>query len=169
MVGTVAARFLLAATVAATPGVAAAQEPSRVTPYDSLTATQRRLLEGWASGKYDAAPEPFKAAFGHVTARLSSILLSDPENGEVLGAALDLVESVEPLERQPVTGDAPSTLQIAVTLASGARDRLRRSGEFERVSEGAPDRVEFLYAGPPAVRISADARGAAALITVLTR
>ena len=151
------------------PGVAAAQGPSGVTPYDGLTAAQRRLLHGWPSGTYDAAPEAFRVAFGHVTARLSSLLLSDPENGEVLGSALDLVESVEPLDRQPVIGDAPSTLQLAVTLASGARDRLRRSGEFQRVSDGAPDRVEFLHEGPPAVRISADSRGSAALVIVQTR
>lgn len=163
-------------------GLLAAQEPARVTPYDSLTTGQRRLLAGWAAGlastterqaavrgQYDAAPESFRVAFGHVTARLSSLLLSDPENGEVLGAALDLVESVEPLDRQPMIGDAPSTLQLAVTLASGARDRLRRSGEFERVSDGAPDRVEFLHEVPPAVRVSADASGVRALISVLTR
>jgi len=150
-------------------GLPAAQEPPRVAPGGSPTAAQRRLLEGWAPGTYDAAPELFRMAFDGVTARLSLLQLSDPENGEVLGAALDLVESVEPLDRQPVTGDAPATLRLAVTLAAGARDRLRRSAEFERVSDGAPGRIEFLHAGPPAIRISTDAAGARAEIAVVTR
>jgi hypothetical protein len=147
----------------------AAQEPPRLARYDSLTAAQRRLLDGWVPGQYDAAPAAFRAAFEEIAALLSSLVLSDPENGEVLGAALDLVASVEPIDRQPAAGAASSPRYIAVTLASGARDRLRRSGEFERARDGAPDRVEFLHAGPPAIRISMDASGARALISVQTR
>jgi hypothetical protein len=169
VVGPVVARILPAVIVMLATGLPAAQAPPVGAPGDGLTAAQRRLLAGWAPGTYDAAPEPFRVAFEQVTRRLSSLLLSDPENGEVLGAALDLIESVEPPDRQPAGGEASPTLQLSVTLAAGARDRLRRAGEFGRVSDSAPGRVEFLHEGPPAIRISADAAGSRAQIAVVRR
>ena len=39
-----------------------------------------------------------------ITAALAAVSLSDQENGEILGVALDLIDGVEPLARQPAAG-----------------------------------------------------------------
>jgi hypothetical protein len=160
------ARVLAALLIAAGPVQLVAQTPGD-TPSERLTPAERRLLAAWPAGErgYDAAPAWFRDAFDVVTSRLAELLLSDPENGEVLGAALDLVEAVEPLDRQPAA--ETGRRRVAVRLAAGARDRLRRSAEFERVELTArSDRVTYRHTGPPEVVVEGDAAGERAVITI---
>jgi hypothetical protein len=171
IVAALAAVFLTAGS-----GLAPARQPASPLPYDRLSASQRRLLAGWAEPsrtdpeadirqRYESTPERFRMAFEQVTARLEAVVLSDPENGEVLGAALDLIEAIEPQARQPAPTSSRGT-ELAVKLAPGARDRLRRSAEFERVGDQRSGQADFVHFGPPAVRISVDGRGASGRIVV---
>ena len=111
--------------------------------FDTLSETQQRLLAGLATSPasgtnpslgarawFDGADPSFRAAFATITAALAAVSLSDHENGEILGVALDLIDGVEPLARQPAAGARLDRAQLSVTLAPGARDRLRRSSEF---------------------------------------
>jgi hypothetical protein len=150
--------------------------------YDELSAAQRRLLQAWGAGapspaerdrqirdRFESAPERFRIVFAQLTARLAAVLLSDPENGEVLGAALDLVDAVEPPERQPAPSDS-SDDTLSVFLASGARDRLRRSAEFERVIDReAQDRIVFEHAGPPVLRLAIPTSGSTGHVSMSRR
>jgi hypothetical protein len=144
--------------------VSRAQSP--VDPYGALTSSQRALLPGSAAqarAEYNDAPAAFRQAFERITARLSSLLLSDPENGEVLGSAIELIEHVEGRAVQPAA--EARAVRLAVTLASGARDRLRRSREFARV-DAAGGGVAFVHSEPPAVRIDLGERPLFAIVTV---
>jgi hypothetical protein len=126
--------------------------------YDALTVVQRRLLwapPAHAREEYDGAPAPFRQAFEAVTTRLSSLILSDPENGEVLGSAVELVDRVEqPAVQAVATG---LEMRLVVTLASGARDVLRRAREFTRV-DGADGAIAFVHEGPAAIRFEISGR-----------
>jgi hypothetical protein len=135
--------------------------------YERLTAAQRHLVEGWDPGAFDAAPAAFRAAFGRVTGAISSLVLFDPENGEVLGSVLDLVDAVALLADQPVPGGDAVDSRLVVTLTSGALDRLRRSAEFARVGEGS-DAV-YVRPGPPEIRISIVGGGERGVIVVSGR
>ena len=167
---------LAAVFLTAGSGLAPARQPASPLPYDRLSASQRRLLAGWAEPsrtdaeadsrqRYESAPERFRLAFEQVTARLEAVVLSDPENGEVLGAALDLIDAIEPLARQPAPTSSRGT-ELAVRFAPGARDRLRRSAEFERVGDPRSGQADFVHFGPPALRISIEGRGARGRIVV---
>ena len=167
MVGRLIVSTLLACTLGAAvdpvPRVQDAREP-----YDALTAAQRALLPGVvtrARDDYNRAPASFRQAFEVVTTRLSSLLLWDPENGEVLGSALELIEQAEAPAAQPPS--EPGAMRLKVTLASGARDRLRRSREFVRaVANGA---VTFVYGEPPQVRIELTGKASHAVVAVIGR
>jgi len=134
-------------------------------PYEGLTPAQRAVLP-WSSEAarraYNSAPPSFRRAFEGVTTRFSALLLWDPENGEVLGSALDLIERVEEPGVQPRSDG--QVLQLVVMLAPGARDRLRRSREFTR-----PDSLgtTFVYGDPTAIRIEIGDRSQFATVTVL--
>ena len=130
-----AAAALFAAGLTGGSPLAAQSAPA----FDTLSETQQRLLTGLATpppgtsramdarALFDGADASFRAAFATITTALATVSLSDHENGEILGVALDLVNGVEPLARQPAAGRAPGLAQLCVTLAPGARDRLRRS------------------------------------------
>jgi hypothetical protein len=141
----------------------AAQPPAD--PYEGLTPAQRAVLP-WSSdaarGAYNSAPPSFRRAFEGVTTRLSPLLLWDPENGEVLGSALDLIERVEEPGAQPRSDG--QILRLVATLAPGARDRLRRSRDFTR-----PDSLgtTFVHGDPVAIRIEIGDRSQIAVVTVL--
>lgn len=144
------------------------QTSSPGAPTVRLTAVQRRLVDAWPGGtqRYDSAPDTFHLAFEAITARLTTLVLSDPENGEILGAAIDLVEALEPLERQPATG-SNDRHRLAVTLAPGARDRLRRAAEFEAAKgTGGDGGTGYVHAGPPLVRISMSVGDSRAVIAL---
>lgn len=175
----IATRTLLAiALLTAAPSLAAGQARG----YDELSPAQRRLLRTWgadapspegrerqARDRFDSAPERFRVAFEQITGHLAAVLLSDPENGEVLGAAIDLIDAVEPPERPPVgTGAGLETLSVA--LFSGARDRLRRSAEFERLVGGSEGgQTVFEHTGPPVIRIVIAPSGARADVSLSRR
>jgi hypothetical protein len=158
--------LLFAIVIAMAAGVAASAQS--VPLYDTLTDIQKRLLVGLATPSrkpappgpqaqaiFDGATASFRAAFIEVTDALAAVSLSDEENGEILGVALDLVDRVEPLERQPGAASGLSVM-LRVTLASGARDRLRRSSEFERASEapaGADSPLVYRHDGPPSIEL----------------
>lgn len=143
--------------------VGAAGAQSRPGGYDALTAAQRGLLPTEVSSPdaYVAAPEPYRRAFEEVSACLAGIVLTDPENGEVLGPAIELIERVG---APTPTGNLSSSdeLRLAVSLASGARDRLRRSREFVRADGDGPG--AFDHVGPPAIRIELGEHPSAAVI-----
>ena len=94
--------------------------------------------------------------------------LSDHENGEILGVALDLVNGVEPLARQPAAGSVAGLAQLSVTLAPGARDRLRRSSEFAPDSGRATPgySVVYLQKNSPSLQFALDAAGSRALVSI---
>jgi hypothetical protein len=156
--------FAIALLTAASSGDAA-----QTRGYDDLSPSQRRLLQPWGADRFDSAPERFRIVFERLTGRLAPVLLSDPENGEVLGAAMDLIDAVEPPERQPARPDA-SDDRLSVVLASGARDRLRRSAEFERVVDGmVRDQAVFEHAGPQAIRIAIASPGSSGEVSMSRR
>jgi hypothetical protein len=164
VVGGVSRRLLLTITLSGgLVGICAAQPPAN--PYESLSASQRAILP-WsvdaAPNAYNIAPPAFRRAFEIVTTRVTALSLSDPENGEVLGSAIDLIERVEAPGAQPPSDAQAVTL--SVTLAPGARDRLRRSREFARADAAAPT---FVYGDPPAIRIEIADRASFAVVTVL--
>jgi hypothetical protein len=81
--------------------------------------------------------------------------------------ALDLIDGVEPLARQPA-GAAAGPAQLAVTLAPGARDRLRRSAEFSLDRDGATAAHPLSYRqlGNPSLDFALDSSGTRALISL---
>jgi hypothetical protein len=177
--GRLKARVFVAAVTVAVLGVAAAQEPPSAALYNALSSAQRRLLDGWATTartptererearqQFETASDDFRVTFERATARLSALALFDPENGEVLGVALDLLDGVEPPSRQPAAGAARRSL--AVTFAPGARDRLHRSREFDRLDEASDSaHVTFVHLGPPGIRIVISDRDARGTVTIL--
>jgi hypothetical protein len=150
--------------------------------FDTLSQVQQRLLAGLATlpppgtsrttadarALFEGADPSFRAAFATITAALAAVSLSDHENGEILGVALDLVDGVEPLARQPAAGAAPGLTQLSVTLAPGARDRLRRSSEFAPDSgRAAPGySVVYLQKNSPSLQFALDASGSRALVSM---
>jgi len=167
VVGRLIVSTLLACTLGATvdpvPRVQEAREP-----YDALSAAQRALLPGVvtrARDDYNRAPASFRQAFEVITTQLSSLLLWDPENGEVLGSGLELIEQVE-MPASPPPSES-GVMRLSVTLASGARDRLRRSREFAR--DDATGAVAFVHGDPPPVRIELTGPASHAVVAVIRR
>jgi hypothetical protein len=165
--------------VALTAGVPIAAQSAP--PFDALSEAQQRLLAGLvttpppgtnramdARAVFDAADASFRIAFATITAALAAVSLSDHENGEILGVALDLVDGVEPLARQPAAGGANGPATLSVTLAPGARDRLRRSAEFARDDGSATPThpAAYLQKNSPSLRFALDASGSHALISI---
>ncbi len=116
------------------------------------------------------APDPFEA----VKAALSAISLSDRENGEILGTAFDLVERRDAVEANSAAGPGDAEHRLAVILAPGALDKLRRAAEFRRVEPtegGAGARPAFVYVSgePPAIRVTVTEAPARAVIEVVQR
>ena len=149
--------------------------------FDALSAIQQRMLAGLATpppsgtsrstdarALFDGADASFRDAFATITAALATLSLSDHENGEILGVALDLVDGVEPLALQPAAGRAAGRAQLSVTLAPGARDRLRRSAEFAPDRSGATPShpAAYLQKNGPSLRFALDAAGTRALISI---
>ncbi len=149
--------------------------------FDTLSETQKRLLAGLAgpspSGTtpstgaralFDDADASFRDAFATITAALAAVSLSDHENGEILGVALDLIDGLEPFARQPAAGTAVGRAQLCVVLAPGARDRLRRSSEFVIDSGGATPiyPTAYLQKTSPSLQLALDATGTLALISI---
>jgi len=149
--------------------------------FDTLSETQQRLLAGLATSPppgtsramdaralFDGADATFRAAFATITTVLATVSLSDHENGEVLGVALDLVSGVGPLARQPAAGGAAGMAQLSVTLAPGARDRLRRSSEFAPGGGGATPGypVVYLQKDSPSLQFALDATASRALVSM---
>ena len=172
-----AAVACLAAGLLAGPPGFAQSAPS----FDTLSETQQRLLDGLAprppSGghrsaepraSFDGAAASFRAAFATITTALAAMSLSDHENGEILGVALDLVSAVEPLARQPAATSATGAAPLAVTLAPGARDRLRRSSEFApdhgRATPDYP--IVFVRISSPSLQFALDHTGSRALVSL---
>lgn len=167
MVGRLIVSTLLACTLGAAVDPAPRVQDARE-PYDALSAAQRVVLPGVvtrARDDYNQAPASFRQAFEVITTRLSSLLLWDPENGEVLGSALELIEQVEMPAAQPPS--EAGAMRLSVTLASGARDRLRRSREFAR-ADAAGD-VAFVHGDPPQVRIELTGPASHAVVAVIRR
>jgi hypothetical protein len=174
----------LAATVASLAAALTAGSPVGAQPapaFDTLSETQQRLLAGLATSPpsgtgrardaravFDAADASFRAAFATITTALATVSLSDHENGEVLGVALDLVNGVEPLGRQPAVGSAAGLAQLSVTLAPGARDRLRRSSEFAVDSGRATPGYSVFYVqkSSPLLQFALDTTGSRGLVSI---
>jgi hypothetical protein len=174
-----AAAVVLVLAVGGTGGAPIAAQSGP--PFDALSATQQRLLAGLATppslgtnqptdarAMFDGADASFRDAFATITAALASLSLSDHENGEILGVALDLVDGVEPLARQPEAGGGDERAQLSVTLAPGARDRLRRSAEFAPDSGGVTPShpAAYLQTNSPSLRFALDATGTRARISI---
>jgi hypothetical protein len=167
VVGRLIVSTLLACTLGATVDPVPRVQEARG-PYDALSAAQRALLPGAvtrARDDYNRAPASFRQAFEVITTRLSSLLLWDPENGEVLGSGLELIEQVE----MPAAPPPPESgvMRLSVTLASGARDRLRRSREF--ALDDATGAVAFVHGDPPPVRIELTGPASHAVVAVIRR
>jgi hypothetical protein len=167
VVGRLIVSILLACTSGAAvdpvPRAQAAREP-----YDVLSAAQRALLPGdvaRARDEYNGAPASFREAFEVITTELATLLLSDPENGEVLGSALELIDQIDAPAAQPPPESG--AMRLAVTLASGARDRLRRSRELTRVD--ANGAIRFVHADPPQVEIELTGQASHAIVAVIRR
>jgi len=116
------------------------------------------------------APDPFEV----VKAALSAVSLSDRENGEILGTAFDLVERRDAAGPNAAAGPGDAAHRLAVILAPGALDKLRRASEFRRVesAEGAAGaRPAFVYVSgePPAIRVTVTEAPARAVIEVARR
>jgi hypothetical protein len=94
---------LIAATLFGIAPLTAASsgDTAQARSYDALSPAQRRLLQVWGAGapspegrdrlareRFDSAPENFRVVFEQRTGHLAAVLLSDPENEEVFGAAL---------------------------------------------------------------------------------
>jgi len=111
-----------------------------------------------AAAPQGPASDPGRHAFDGVKAALSAVSLSDRENGEILGTAFDIVERPDVAGRP--AGRGPDDVhRLAVVLAPGALDKLRRASEFRRAEPaagGADSRPALLYVhdGPPAIRIA---------------
>jgi len=143
-----------------------ASSAQAIPAYDTLTDTQKRLLGGLAPrpgaeqasqarANFDGAATSVRAAFIEVTSALEAVSLSDHENGEILGVALDLVDRVELLELRPVGEADDRAARLRVTLASGATDRLRRSSEFTRAPSASAqaDAIVYRHEGPPSIKL----------------
>lgn len=108
-----------------------------------------------------------------VMAALSGLSLSDRENGEILGTALDLVDRPDIPERQPSVDSRGSVHRLAVRLAPGAIDRLRRSSEFRRLAPGdsgaSGSTIVYVHDESPAIRVIATADSDRAIIEVSAR
>ena len=172
-----AAVALCAAALTGGSPLAAQSAPA----FDTFSETQQRLLAGLATSPppgtspamdvrtlFDRADASFRVAFATITAALATVSLSDHENGEILGVALDLVNGVEPLARQPAAGSAAGLAQLSVTLAPGARDRLRRSAEFAPDSGRATPgySVVYLQKNRPSLQFALDATASRALVSI---
>ncbi|MEZ5283614.1 MAG: hypothetical protein R2712_02155 [Vicinamibacterales bacterium] len=96
----------------------------------ALSPEQTRLLASWTrdSAGLDPVPESMRRVFLDLTEGLAAVSLSDPENGEILGTAIELVDALVALDRQP-SSSADRRPGLAVHLVPGAADRLRRAGE----------------------------------------
>jgi hypothetical protein len=146
-------------------GVAAPAQPAAV--YDSLNEAQKQLLASLVPASSAAVPHTvfddadlsFRQTFVRVTAALAAASLSDQENGEILGVALDLVAAIDPVARQPSQSGARA--ELSVRLAPGARDRLRRSSEFASSGDAV-----YLEQGTSALRIALDEAGERAIISL---
>ena len=171
-----AAPVMLAAVLAASVTITAQSAPA----FDTLSDTQQRLLAGLAAqsspsgnrsmdarATFEGADPSFRTAFATITTALAAVSLSDHENGEILGVALDLVSGLEALEDQPA-GRTAGFAQLSVTLAPGARDRLRRSSEF--ALDGGRETVNYpsvyLQKNSPSLQFGLDATGSRALISI---
>lgn len=135
------------------------------------TATAGALVPAAAqTSATRTAPDPIEV----VKAALSAVSLSDRENGEILGTAFDLVERPDAAEPIAAAGPGDAAHGLAVILAPGALDKLRRAAEFRRVepTEGtAGARPAFVYVSgePPAIRVTVTEPPARAVIEVTRR
>jgi hypothetical protein len=91
-----------------------------------LTALAATGVAQTAPGR--AVPEALDA----VMSALSGVSLSDRENGEILGAARDLVDRPDALDRQPQAAADGSVHRLAVALAPGEVHKLRHTSEYRR-------------------------------------
>ncbi|HQZ40535.1 MAG TPA: hypothetical protein PLH72_16000 [Vicinamibacterales bacterium] len=183
---------LIVTSLAAAPAVhvaapaAAGQAPSSKVPaYRDLTLAQRRLFERAVEGNgapaggdvdaeatYERLPPAMRMSFDVVTGALEQVSLSDAENGEILGTALDtVVGALEREERQPSGIAAADVHRLAVLLAPGAVDALRRSVEFRRLPNppaGARtlDGPRYAHVGPPGIEIAVSDDRVHALVVV---
>jgi len=126
------------------------------------------------SGVAQTTPGPaVPASVDAVRSALSAVSLSDRENGEILGTGLDIVERPDLPERQPAADPNGSVHRLAVLLAPGALDKLRRSSEFRRLAPGDSDAggstTVYVHAEAPAVRVVVAADTARAIIEVSRR
>ena len=159
-------RLVLAAL--AFPWIAHAQPTSTGSAFGRLDAAQRRLVEAWLQvgsappadaarrHAYDRLDPSHRTAFETVTRALARISLSDIENGEILGGALDLLDGLQPRAEQPAPGPAGARHRLAVRLTAGAVDRLRRSSECAPEPAGPPDgafSLVYACAGEVTVRL----------------
>lgn len=181
---------LIVTSLSAAPAVhvaalaAAGQAPSgRVPAYRDLTLAQRRLFErsveghgapagGDAEATYERLPPAMRLSFDVVTGALEQVSLSDAENGEILGTVLDtVVGTIEREERQPSGIAAADVHRLAVLLAPGAVDALRRSVEFRRLPDppaGARslDGPRYAHVGSPDIEIAVSDDRVHALVVV---
>ncbi|MGE3887161.1 MAG: hypothetical protein AB7H81_12055 [Vicinamibacterales bacterium] len=109
-----------------------------------------------------------------VKAALSAVSLSDRENGEILGTAFDLVERPDTPERRAAAEPGEAAHRLAVILAPGALDKLRRASEFRRAepaADAAGTRPAFVYVRdePPAIRVIVTVAPIKAIIEVSRR
>jgi hypothetical protein len=160
------------------PVAVLAQTAATASAYERLTSVQRRLVDDLRRGQgagnagreaYDHTDATFRTAFEAVTAALSAVSLSDSENGEILGTAIDLVDALPPDDAQHALVGTMPGYRLVVVLAPGAFDRLRRSAEFERIpaAEGrSAATVVYRRQGPPTVEIAGSPDGVRATITV---
>jgi hypothetical protein len=128
-----------------------------------------------ASGIAQTAPGPVvPQSFDAVRSALSAVSLSDRENGEILGTALDIVERPDLPERQPAADPHGPAHRLAVLLAPGALDKLRRASEFRRedpAADAAGTRPALVYVRdePLAIRVTVTEEPVRAIIEVSRR
>ena len=121
-----------------------------------------------------SAPAPIGPGLPEaIVSTLSGVSLSDRENGEILGTALDLVERPEVPDRQPGADATLAAHRVGVVLAPGALDKLRRSSEFRRLAPGHGQAAEagavYVRDEAPAIRVIVTADLARAVIEVARR
>lgn len=133
-----------------------------------LAPAQQRVLGAVGRDGYDSWPVVSRDAFEQVTRALTALVLSDPENGEVLGSALDLVDSMEQPARADATSSPAAAWRVPVALAPGARDALRRSAEFTLDTIAAGSAPVYVHRGAASIRITMTGPAAALIAIDLT-
>lgn len=152
----------------------AAVRPSRVARALVLTACLAPTGALLVAAAQPTAKGPEAGSVAVVKAALSAVSLSDRENGEILGTALDIVDHPEAPGRRSGAEPGDAAQRLAVILAPGALDKLRRASEFRRVEPTADvggERPVLIYAhdGPPAIRVIVTEAPVRAIIEVSGR